>query len=69
MEDDRRPMLGEHLAHALLLLAVGEHSRENGRGHVALVLQFALDREEVVLGVVEQDHPTRLDAGDLAGEL
>ena len=69
MEDDGRAVLGEDLAHALLLLAVGEHGREFLPGDVALVLQLALDREEVVLGMVEQDDPARLHAGDLTREL
>ena len=54
MEDDRRPVLGEHLAHPLALLAVGEDRGERRRVHVAVVLELALDREEVVLGVVER---------------
>ena len=37
--------------------------------HVAVVLELALDREEVVLGVVEEDEPARRDARDLAREL
>ena len=69
VEDDRRAVLGEHLAHALLLLAVGEHRGEHRRRHVALVLELALDREEVVLGVIEQHDPVGLDARDLAAQL
>ena len=37
--------------------------------HVAVVLELALDREEVVLGVVDQDEPPRGHARDLAAEL
>ena len=69
VEDDRRPVLGEDLAHALLLLAVREHGGEHRGRYVALVLELALDREEVVLGVVEQHDPVRLHAGDLAAQL
>ena len=36
---------------------------------MAVVLELALDLEEVVLGVVEQDEPARRDARDLAREL
>ena len=36
---------------------------------MALVLELALDREEVVLGVVEQHDPVRLDARDLTAQL
>ena len=53
VEDDRRAVLGEHLAHPLALLAVREHRGERRRVDVAVVLQLALDREEVVLGVVD----------------
>ena len=38
VEHDRRAVLGEDLAHALLLLAVGEHRREHRGRDVALVL-------------------------------
>jgi hypothetical protein len=69
VEDDRRAVLAEDLAHALLLLAVGEHGGDASTGHVALVLELALDREEVVLGVVDEHDPARLDARDLAAEL
>src|SRR5439155_14686478 len=47
----------------------GEHGREHRRGNVSLVLELALDREEIVLGVAEQHEPVRLHAGDLAAEL
>ena len=60
-------MLGEHLAHALALLAVGEH--RDGVLHVPVVDQLALDLEQVVLGVVEQDQLARADARDLAAQL
>ena len=69
MEDDGRPVLGEDLAHPLALLAVGEHDGQRRGVDVAVVLQLALDAEEVVLGVVEQDQLARRDAGDLAAEL
>ena len=59
VEDDRRAVLGEHLAHPLLLLAVREDGGEGGRVHVAVLQQLALDGEEVVLGVVEADEPPR----------
>ena len=67
MEDDRRAVLGEHLAHALVLLAVGEHG--DGVEHVAVLDELAPDREEVVLGVVEQHQLARADARDLAAQL
>ena len=67
MEDDRRAVLGEDLAHPLALLAVGEHG--DGVEHVAVLHELALDLEEVVLGVVEQDQPARADARDLAAQL
>ena len=69
VEDDRRAVGLEDLAHALLLLAVREDDVEGGVVHVAVVLELALDREEVVLGVVEEDEPARRDARDLAREL
>ena len=59
VEDDRRAVLGEHLAHPLALLAVGEHRRERRRVDVAVVLELALDLEEVVLGVVERGSSRR----------
>ena len=37
--------------------------------HVALVLELALDREQVVLGVVDEHDPPRADARDLAAQL
>jgi hypothetical protein len=67
VEDDRRAVLGEHLPHALLLLAVGEHRDRVER--VAVLHQLALDLEQVVLGVVDHDQPRWADAGDLAAQL
>ena len=67
VEDDRRAVLGEHLAHPLLLLAVRQH--RDGVERVAVLHQLALDLEQVVLGVVEQDEPARPDARDLAAQL
>ncbi len=67
MEDDRGPVLGEHLAHPLALLAVGEH--RDGVEHVAVLDELTADLEEVVLGVIEQHQPARTDARDLAAEL
>ncbi len=69
VEDDRRAVLLEDLPHALLFLAVAQHGGKHRGRHVALILELALDREEVVLGVVDEDHAVRLDAGDLAAEL
>ena len=57
VEDDGRAVLGEDLAHPLALLAVGQHGGERRGMDVAVVLELALDLEEVVLGVVEQDEP------------
>ena len=67
MEQDRRLVLGEHLAHPLLLLAVGQ-DRDRG-ADVALVLELAADLEQVVLGVVDQHEPPRAHPGDLAAQL
>ena len=60
MEDDGRAVVAEHLPHALLLLAVGEH--RDGVERVAVLDELSLDLEQVVLGVVEKDErsgPTR----------
>ncbi len=60
-------MLGEHLAHALLLLAVGQ---DGHRGtDVALLLELTADLEQVVLGVVDEDQAARAHTGDLATQL
>ena len=67
VEDDRGPVLGEHLAHPLLLAAVGEHG--HGERDVALLLELARDLEQVVLGVVDEHELLRADARDLAAEL
>ncbi len=67
VEDDVRPVLGEHLAHPLLLLAVGQ-DRDRG-ADVAILLELAQDLEQVVLGVVDQDEPARAHPGDLAAQL
>src|SRR4051812_32187321 len=69
VEDDRRAVLREDLPHALALLAVGEHRREHGGMDVAVVLELALDAEQVLLGVVDEHEPSRRHARDLAAEL
>ena len=69
VEDDGRAVLGEDLAHPLALLAVGEDGGEHRGMDVAVVLELALDAEEVVLGVVDEDQPPRRDTRDLAAEL
>ena len=69
VEDDVGRCSAKHLAHPLALLAVGEHGRERRRVDVAVVLELALDAEEVVLGVVDEDQPPRRDARDLAAQL
>jgi hypothetical protein len=69
VEDDGRAVLGEDLAHPLLLPAVREDRGEDGGVDVAVVLELALDPEEVVLGVVEEDQAPRRDARDLAAQL
>src|SRR5207302_427029 len=69
VDEDGRAVLGEHLAHPLLLLAVGQHRRQHRRRDVAFLLQLALDRKEVVLSVVEQHHAVGLEARYLATEL
>ena len=69
MEHDRRAVLGEDLAHALLFLAIRQHRGEHRARHVALVLQLALDLEQVVLGVVHQHDLVRLHARDLPAQL
>ena len=56
-----------HLEHALGLLAVREH-RLDAR-EVPLAEHLAVDREEVVLGVVEKHEQARPHARDLAREL
>ena len=67
VEDDGGAVLGEDLAHPLLPLAVRQH--RDGVQRVAVLDQLALDLEQVVLGVVEQDQAARPDARDLAAEL
>ena len=67
MEDDGGPVLGEHLAHPLLFLAVGQH-RDRG-AHVAILLELAQDAEQVVLGVVDEHELARGHAGDLPAQL
>ena len=67
MEDHRRPLLVEHLAHARGVLAVGEHRR--GAREVALLLELAADLEQRVLGVLDEHQPARPHARDLAREL
>jgi hypothetical protein len=73
VENDGGSVLGEDLAHALPLLAVGQHGAQHRWLHVALVEQLALDFEEVVLGVIEQHEltaaPPTHHASDLAAEL
>jgi hypothetical protein len=67
VEDHRGLVLGEHLAHARGVLAVGQHGR---RAHeVPLLLELAPDLEERVLGVVDQHQAARPHPGDLAAEL
>ena len=67
VEDHRRLLVGEQLLHPRGVLAVGQHRGQ--RAEVVLVLEVAADLEQVVLGVVDQDQPARLDAGDLAAQL
>ena len=67
MEDDRGAVLGQHLAHALLLLAVGQDG--HGGPDVAVLLELAADLEQVVLGVVDEHQAARAHAGDLAAQL
>ena len=67
VEDDRRAVLGDHLPHPLLLLAVGQH--RHGGADVAILLELAPDLEQVVLGVVDEHQPVRPDAGDLPAQL
>jgi hypothetical protein len=69
VEDDGRAQLREDLAHPLALLAVGQDRGEDGRVDVAVVLELALDPEEVVLGVVHEHEAARCDPGDLAAQL
>ena len=67
MEDDLGLEALHHLEHPVALLAVGEHRLDPGevplRGHLAV------DLEQVVLGVVEQDQQLRPHPRDLAHEL
>ena len=67
VEDDRGAVLGEHLPHPLLLLAVGQH-RDRG-ADVAVLLELADDLEQVVLGVVHQHQSPRAHPRDLAAQL
>ena len=67
MEDDVGREALHHLEHAVGLAAVGEHSLDPGE--VPLLEHLAVDLEEVVLGVVEQDQELRVDLGDLTAEL
>ncbi len=67
VEDHGRPVLAEHLAHPLLLLAVGEHGDRGAE--VAILLELASDLEQVVLGVVDEDQPRGPDARDLPAQL
>ena len=67
VEDDLRAVLGEHLGHALGVLAVGQHG--DRAEDVALADELALDLEQVRLAVVDQHEPARVHARDLAAEL
>ena len=67
MEDDVGLEALHDLEHAVGLAAVGEH-RLDAR-EVPFAEHLAVDREEVVLGVVEQHEQPRAHAGDLAREL
>lgn len=67
VEDDCRPVAGENRLHAGGVEDVG-HQRDDGRG-VALAVQLALDREERPLGLLDQQHPLRPVAAELAAEL
>jgi hypothetical protein len=69
VEDVRRAVAAEDLGHPLALLAVGQDRRDRGRVNVAVLLELALDLEEVVLGVVDQHEHAGSHAGDLAAEL
>ena len=67
VEDDVGPEALHHLEHPLAFLAVGEHRLVAAEmpplGHLAI------DREQVVLGVVDEDEQPRANARDLAREL
>ena len=67
MEDHRRRVLLEHLAHARGVLAVDQHRRRPRE--VALLLELAADLEQRVLRVVDQHQQLRPDPGDLAAQL
>ena len=67
VEDDVGLEALHHLEHPVALLAVGEHRLD--AAEVPLADQLAVDPEEVVLGVVEEDEEPRVDPGDLAAEL
>ena len=67
MEDDVGPEALHHLEHPVALLAVGEHRLDPGE--VPLLDHLAVDPEEVVLGVVEDDQQLRPHPGDLADQL
>ena len=67
VEDDVGLEALHHLEHPVALLAVGENRLDPGE--VPLGGELAVDLEEVVLGVIEQDQQPRSDPGDLAREL
>ena len=67
VEDHGGPVRGQHLPHALLLAAVGQHA--GGGAHVPVLLELAQDREQVVLGVVHENEPAGSDARDLPAQL
>ena len=66
VEDDRRLVALEEAADLAGILDVGER-RHRGRV-VALALKLALDGDEGVLGVVDEDDLPRAERGDLAAE-
>ena len=67
VEDDLRPVLGEHLAHALLVLAVGQDGV--GEVDVALVASSRSISNRFASQCVEQHERAGVHAGDLAAQL
>src|SRR5246127_53066 len=63
VEDDAGAVLGEHLAHPLLLLAVRQH--RDRHPHVTLVLELAANLKQVVLGVIDEHELPRAHARNL----
>ena len=67
VENDRRLVVVEALPQHRAVLDVGEHRHDSRE--VSFVHQFAIDLEEVVLGVVDEDQAFWSERHELAAEL